>query len=117
MKNPLCPVSALLQYIEVKGDQPAALFLDSTHSVVTKPRFVARILDILTTIVLPQHHFAGHSFRIGAATTAASAGIEDSIIQTLGRWHSTAFLQYTRIPKEQLAAISSTLAGSRGSHS
>ena len=115
--SPLCPVSALLQYIEKRGDQPGAFFLDSTHSIITKPRFVARIREILTSIGLPQHNFAGHSFRIGAATTAASLGIEDSTIQTLGRWHSAAFLQYIRTPKERLAAISSTLAGSSSTSS
>ncbi len=54
--------------------------------------------------------YNGHSFRIGAATTAAAKGIEDSLIQTLGRWESLAYLQYVQIPKEYLAGYSSVLA-------
>ena len=95
----LCPVSALAQYISMRGCQPGAFFLDTSRKVLTKQRFVERIRELLTTIGLPQHNFAGHIFRIGAATTAAAAGIEDSTIQTLGRWHSAAFLQYIRTPQ------------------
>ena len=36
-------------------------------------------------------HLTGHSFRIGVAL-ASRAGIEDSMIQTLGRWCSSAYL-------------------------
>ena len=52
----------------------------------------------------------GYSFRIGAATTAATRGIEDSVIRTLGRWESVAYLQYVCIPREQLFGVSSQLA-------
>ena len=34
-------------------------------------------------------HLPGYSFRIGAASTAAPRGLEDSTIQTLGRWKRT----------------------------
>ena len=59
---------------------------------------------------LPADKYAGHSFRIGAATTAASAGIEDSTIQTLGRWQSSSYLLYVKLDPCHMASLSSTLA-------
>lgn len=101
---------AIAKYIVERGSQPGPFFLNLNKTAVTKSQFVLLIQSILQLIGLPQFDYAGHSFRIGAATTAVSLGIEDSMIQTLGRWHSAAFLQYIRTPKEQLAAISGVLA-------
>ena len=57
--------------------------------------------------------YAGHSFRIGAATTAIAGGIPVDVIKTLGRWKSQAYQLYVRIPDTQLASISKSLAGVR----
>lgn len=108
----VCPVKAILTYTGIRGSEPGAFFRDTVNRVVTKPWFVTQIRQILKSIGLPQHNFAGHSFRIGAATTAALVGMEDSMIQTLGRWHSSAFLLYLRTPKERLAALSASLGRS-----
>lgn len=52
------------------------------------------------------------SFRISAATAAAKAGLEDSQICILGRWNSSTFLAYIRIPQEHLALLTNKLAAS-----
>ena len=109
---PLCPVVAILKFIEIRGSSAGPFFRGSDAQPVLKAWFVEQLWGILAAVGLPQLQYAGHSFRIGAATTAALAGVEDSTIQTLGRWHSAAYLQYIRMPSERLANLSSVLARS-----
>ena len=109
-RDELCPVSAIIDYLRLRGDRKGTFFLDPNGKMVTKSWFVEQIRSVLSSVGAPQHQYAGHSFRIGAATIAAMAGVEDSVIQALGRWHSAAFLQFIRTPKEHLARISLTLA-------
>ena len=54
--------------------------------------------------------YAGHSFRIGAATSAAAAGIPAHMIQALGHWSSDAFKLYVRSSRDSLAPVSALLA-------
>ena len=108
----LCPVTAMLSFITIRGNSPGPFFIDSDKRAFTKSQFVSEMRSILNMAGLPQHHYAGHSFRIGATTSAVLAGVEDSTIQALGRWHSAAFLQYIQMPREKLASLSSVLASS-----
>ena len=55
--------------------------------------------NFLQEIGLPYLNFAGHNFRIGAATAATKVGLEDSTIHKLGWWSSAAFMTYIRLLK------------------
>ena len=110
----ICPVSALSQYLVGRGSLQGPFFLDEDGKPLTKPDFVRRLRDILQSLGIPANQYAGHSFRIGVATTAAMVGIEDTMIQMLGRWHSAAFLRYVRTPKTCLAAASASLVKRAG---
>ena len=77
---------------------------------LSKSKFMNNVRLELLRANLPADIYAGHSFQIGAATTAASAGIEDSTIQTLGRWQSSSYLLYIRLDPCHMASLSSTLA-------
>ena len=103
-------MAAVLSFIAVRQAGPGPFFRDTNGKTLTKSQFVGEIRSVLANLGLPQHQYAGHSFRIGAATLAALVRIEDSTIQTLGCWHSAAFLQYIRMPKEKVAALSIHLA-------
>jgi hypothetical protein len=83
----LCPVAAVLSYAAARGSQSGPFFILSSGNCLTKQNFVSEIRKVLGRLALPDHEYAGHSFRIGAATSAAMAGVEDSTIQLLGRWH------------------------------
>lgn len=110
----ICPVDAVLTYLKHRDDCPGPFFVLQDKSPASKEWFVQRLRAILAAVGLPQSSYAGHSFRIGAATTAALAGLEDSIIQKMGRWNSSAYLTYIRTPKDQLAATTRTLARASG---
>ena len=64
----------------------------------------------MTAAHLPAQDYAGHSFGIGAATTAAMAGLQYSTIQTLSRWKSASYLLYIRMDPHQLASLSPSLS-------
>ena len=106
----LCPVTALLTYLAHRGDKPGALFQWKDGTPLSKSKFVQAVRQAMTAAHLPAHNYAGHSFRIGAATTAAMAGIEDSTIQTLGRWKSASYLLYIRMDPRHLASLSPSLS-------
>ena len=108
--NALRPVTALLNYLSIRGNIPGLLFHFEDHTPLTKSKFTSEFRRLLNQAGIDSTSYAGHSFRVGAASTAASAGIEDSLIQTLGRWKSNAYLTYVRLPPENLAAISSLLS-------
>ena len=90
----LCTVTALLSYLIHHGDAPGPLFQWDNHTPLSKSKFVDHVHHALLAANVPAHLNAGHSSCIGAATTAASAGIEDSTIQTLGCWKSSSYLLY-----------------------
>lgn len=66
----LCPVAAVLGYIALRGDR-SGLFLLTTEKVpLSKSDFIGKFRAILGRIGLPAEDYAGHSFIIGAATSA-----------------------------------------------
>ena len=76
------------------GEGPFFTFEDGRW--LTRERFVSEVRKALTELGYNCSLYAGHSFRIGAATTAAQRGVQDSLIKTLGRWESTAYMVYMR---------------------
>ena len=90
----ICPVASMMNYLQVRGMSPSGpLFQFSDGRVLTRKRFVDFVRAGLKADI-DDRNYSGHSFRIGAATTAAKKGIEDAIIKTLGRWKSLAYLEY-----------------------
>ena len=106
----LCPVAAVAAFMVKRGRTPGPFFVFPDGKPLTKAKFVGFLKDALGELGLPKEQFAGHSLRIGAATAAAQAGIEDSTIMMLGRWNSAAFLRYIRTPKAVLAAATARLS-------
>ena len=105
----LCPVGAGVDYMSIRGSDPGPFFKFINGQPLTKAKFTQLVRDVLQATGLPHNQFAGHSFRIGAATAAAQAGVEDSVIRTMGRWNSSAFLLYIQTPPANLAQFTKRL--------
>ena len=94
---------------QLGGNSPGPLFQFKNGVPLTREAFVRAVRSALRQVGLDETKYAGHSFHIGAATTAAACGTQDSLIKALGRWESSAYSIYIKLPRTQLAAVSSHL--------
>uniref|UniRef100_A0A1X7TIL8 Tyr recombinase domain-containing protein n=1 Tax=Amphimedon queenslandica TaxID=400682 RepID=A0A1X7TIL8_AMPQE len=111
----LCPVSALLAYLARRpGPGVGPLLIQEDGQPLTRDFFVHLLKEALGRCGIESGGYSGRSFRIGAATSAAKAGVPNHIIKAMGRWESEAYQTYIRSSPSTLAAVASSLSGSKG---
>ena len=106
-----CPVIALADYLRIHPRSQGSLFLWEDGKPLLKEQFVLGVRTALAEAGRNPSLFAGHSFRIGAATTAAAAGVPSHKIKHLGRWSSDAYMLYVRAESDpSTSRVSSAIA-------
>ncbi|KAM4031882.1 LOW QUALITY PROTEIN: uncharacterized protein ACNLHF_019259 [Anomaloglossus baeobatrachus] len=93
--GPVCPIVLVNNYLAVHRSGVSFLSHED-GSPLTKFQFLALFRKCLRSFGLKPTDFGTHSFRIGAATEAARAGLSNSEIQRIGRWRSSCFARYVR---------------------
>ena len=97
VKTPeVCPVYAMSRYLQVRPSRPGPLFMHFDGSCMSRYQFQAVLKKAAKHLGWAADGFSSHSFRIGAATTAAMNGIPQATIMQKGRWQSEAVKKYVR---------------------
>ena len=96
--------------MSLRPKKSGPLFIFEDGSYLSKAKLGQSLNQALRAAGIDPTFYKGHSFRIGAATTAVACGIEDSLIQKMGRWSSNAFQLYIWTPPEQLSKVCHILA-------
>ena len=93
-----CPVHALHDYLILRMPSKGPLFTFMDDTPISRSFFTQQLKLSLAWAGCSTKSYKGHSFRIGAATSALMAGLAESKIQTMDRWSSNAYKKYIRIP-------------------
>ena len=92
----LCPVRLIITYHEgnqnSRKNQP--LFTRKQGKPLTPSWFRRTLKTLLAHLGYDASQYNTHSLRIGAATSAAEAGISTKTIKRLGRWRSQTYRRY-----------------------
>ena len=89
----VCAVRAMHRYLDHQPPCSATpLYFFTTGQFLTRDKVTSVLRLQLQRLGFSTECYASHSFRIGAATTAAEAGLPPWLIQTLGRWSSNNFI-------------------------
>ena len=105
----ICPISALLTFLHLRGPSQGPLFLFQNGSLLTQDKFSKLVRETVLAAGW-SGNFTSHSFRVGAASTAASLGAPDDLIKALGRWNSDAYLLYVKLSRQQMSTVSRLMA-------
>ena len=108
--SPVCAVTAMRQYIQTVSPPKGPLFFFQSGRLLTRSTVVCLLRDAARHAGLPFHSLKGHSFRIGAASTAAAAGLPDWLIKVMGRWSSDCYQLYIRTPQQVLLSAAPRMA-------
>ena len=93
-----CPFTSLLSYLKLRGWSPGPLFCFPDLTPLPPSTFNNYLKLSLHWAGLSNSDIKPHSFRIGAATHAATMGVTELEIKRMGHWQSNAFQKYIRIP-------------------
>ena len=110
----VCPVAAILTYLVMRPKIKAGpLLVHADGTPLTREQFVKGVREALNACGIDSSSYSGHSFRSGAATAAAQAGVPAYGIKILGRWQSKAYHLYICTPRETLVSVASQLVSPR----
>jgi hypothetical protein len=113
----VCPFQSLSKYMDMRGYQTAdpgePFFVDVYGKPITRAYFIDYLKITLDRLGYDSSKYNGHSFRIGATTSAASARMEDHLIKTLGRWSSDCYTRYIRTSESLIQDAQNSLSVSR----
>ncbi|XP_048578830.1 uncharacterized protein LOC125560693 isoform X2 [Nematostella vectensis] len=106
----LCAVSAMQEFVRICGYTTGPLFRFRSGKYLTRSLVSSILRDAARACGLPHSSLKGHSFRIGAASCAAAAGLPDWLIKVLGRWSSDCYQLYVRTPQNILLTAAPKMA-------
>ena len=104
----ICPVSAITSYLWSRGDKEGPLFVDGEFSPISKSKLTSKLKSSLMKCGI-WGNYTLHSFRVGAASTAAALGFPEYLLKALGRWSSDAYKVYIKLLVDCLASASRSL--------
>ncbi|XP_062572816.1 integrase/recombinase xerD homolog isoform X2 [Saccostrea cucullata] len=104
----ICPVRAMVKYIEARGSAQGPLFTFDNCNPISQAYFTSELKNVVLYTGLDPKLYRSHSFRIGAASYAFHSKVSEEKIRLMGRWNSNAVKRYFRIPVFDTIEVSPT---------
>ena len=100
----------MTRYLDTNTHNNKPLFIFCNGSYLTHSSLTSILRVLLGRSSIDISRYSSHSFRIGAATTAAAANVPDWLIKVMGRWASNAYQVYIEMGRESLKVVTLKMA-------
>ena len=101
-----CPTRSMLAYLRYLPIDNLPLFRFSDGRLLTRKHINQLLKNALPNL----NEISSHSFRIGGASAALSAGASDALIKILGRWSSDCYIRYLRVSDDLIGKFQRAMA-------
>ncbi|ROJ30515.1 hypothetical protein DPX16_2368 [Anabarilius grahami] len=108
-----CPLTAMNRLVSSRSKSNPAdpLFITEKGEAMSKHWFASRLRTACLHCGMDPALYTSHSFRIGAATTAAST-VSIPMLKAMGRWSSSAYQRYIRPTTQDVLLAQKALSSS-----